>query len=85
LTGVFAGRGVRDAERAVNSVAVLERRVARAIVLVVARIAHVMGAEAAEECSGTAVLALPVDLRSTVRLTLSLASADLLKEAVLAQ
>jgi hypothetical protein len=76
---------VGDAKRAVNAVAVMERRILSTHVLIVARVAHVVGAEAAEKSNGTAVHALPVDLNAAVRLTRSLTSTNLLKEAILAE
>ena len=50
-----------------------------------ARIAHVVCAEAAEESNGTTVLAFPVDLDAAVCLTRCLTSTDLLEKAILAE
>ena len=69
LAWVRARRRVGDAKRAVDAVAVMERRILGAHVLIVARVAHVVGAEAAEKRNGAAVHALPVDLDAAVRLT----------------
>lgn len=49
-----------------------------------ARFAHVVCTEAAEESNGTTVLAFPVDLNAAVFLTRCLTSTDLLEEAILA-
>ena len=68
-----------DSQRTIDAVAVLKGRVARAIVLIVAGFAHVVGAEAAEESSGAAVHAFPVDLYLSMLLTLGAPCADFLK------
>ena len=73
-----------DSQRTIDAVAVFEGRVLRAIVLIMARFAHVVGAKAAEESSGAAVHAFPVDLYLSMLLTLGAPCADFLEEAVLA-
>ena len=75
-----------DSKRAVDTVAVLERRVPATIVavVVVAWLAEVMGAKAAEECRGATVHALPINLSSTMLFTVGLSCAKLLQEALLA-
>ena len=73
-----------DSQRTIDAVAVLKRRVLRAIVLIMARLAHVVGTEAAEESSRAAVHAFPVDLYLSMLFAGSLSGADFLEEAVLA-
>ena len=75
-----------DSKRAVDAIAVLERRVPATIVavVVVAWLAEVVGAKAAEECRGATVHALPVNLSSTMLFTVCLSCAKLLQEALLA-
>ena len=74
-----------DAEWAVDAVAVFEGRVERAIVLIMAWVAHVVGTEAAVEGSGAAILAFPVNLRGTVLLAARSASTDVFEQAALAE
>ena len=74
-----------DAKRAVDAVTVLERRVLSTHVFIMARVAHVVRSEAAEERNGTAVHALPVDLDAAMRLAGGLSGTDLLEEAILAE
>ena len=60
-----------DAERTIDTMAVLERRILRisTVVNIVAVIAKVVSAEAAEESSGAAEHAFPVDLFCSVLFT----------------
>ena len=85
LARVGVRRRVGDAKRAVDAVTVLERRVLSTHVFIMARVAHVVRSEAAEERNGTAVHALPVDLDATMRLAGGLSGTDLLEEAILAE
>ena len=62
LLGIGASWWVRDAKGAVDTTTVLQLRIAGAIVLIVARVAHIVGAKAAEEGNVTAIHALPVNL-----------------------
>ena len=64
--------------------AVLERWVARAVVLIMTRLAHVVSAKAAEESSGAAVHAFPVDLYLSMLFAGCLSGADFLEQAILA-
>ena len=64
--------------------AVFKRWILSAIVLIMARLAHVVSTEAAEESSGAAVHAFPVDLYLSMLFAGSLSGADFLEEAVLA-
>ena len=73
-----------NSQRTIDAVAVLERWVARPIVLIMARLAHVVGTEAAEESSRAAVHAFPVDLYLSMLFAGSLSGADFLEEAILA-
>lgn len=81
---ISVGRRMSDAERAIDTVAVFERRSEGAVVLLVAREAEVVCAEASVKGGGAAELALPVNLDVTVLFASSLASTDLLEEALLA-
>ena len=68
-----------DAERAVDAMAVLERRILGSHVLIMAWVAHVVRSEAAEERNGTAVHALPVDLDAAMFLARRLTGTHLLE------
>ena len=86
LRKVTVGGRVRDAKRAVNAVAVADLLIDMvAVVGVVAGLAEVGCTEAAVDGDAAAVLALPVDLREAVLLTLGGASANLAQEAALAE
>ena len=81
---VFVGRWVSDSQRTIDAMAVLKRWIACAVVLIMARLAHVVGTEAAEESSGAAIHAFPVDLYLSMLFAGSLSGADFLEKAVLA-
>jgi len=74
-----------DTKRAVDAIAVLKGRLHGTIELIVARVAEVMGSEAAVESCRAAELAFPVDLFVAVLFAGSGACTDLLKETVLAE
>jgi len=76
---------VSDAKWAVDSEAVLEGWVQCPVVLIMARIAHVVRAKAAEQGSRATVLAFPVDLSFAVCFAISLTGSNLLQEAILAE
>ena len=79
---------MRDAKRAVDTVTVLDGRLAVVVlehVVIVAVIAHEMSTEAVEQSRAAAEHAFPVDLCFAVDLADSLAGADLLQDAVLAE
>jgi len=71
------------AKRTVDTVAVLERGVERAVVLIMTGIAHIVRTKATEEGSRTTVHTLPVDLVGTMLITLCRSSSYLLKQTVL--
>ena len=71
-----------DPERAIDSMAVCQWHYAP-IVAPMARIAHVVCSEAAEESDGTTVHAFPVDLDVTVDVTIGSPGTDVLQEAIL--
>ena len=78
---------MRNAKRAIDAMAVLDRRVAVVVlehVVIMAVVAHEMSAEAVEQCRAAAVHALPVDLCFPVNITDCLTSADRLKDTILA-
>ena len=81
LSWVNTWSWMSDSKRAVDAIAVLERRVPATIVavVVVAWLAEVMGAKAAEECRGATVHALPIDLDVAMNLTVGLTSTDFLE------
>ena len=81
---VSVRRRMSDAERAIDTVAVLERRSEGAVVLLVAREAEVVCAEASVKGDGAAELALPVNLDVTVLFASGLTCTDLFEEALLA-
>ena len=74
-----------NAQRAINTIAVLKGRIHRPAILIVARLAEVVRPEAAIKGHAATELALPIDLRCTVILTLGCASANLLEQTVLAE
>ena len=73
-----------DSKRAIDTMAVLEWWVIRCDVLVMTRIAHVVCAEAVEDCHRAAVLAFPVNLCCSMLFTVGATGANLLQKAVLA-
>lgn len=73
-----------DAERTIDTMAVLERRIHTIVVLIVTVIAKVVSAEAAEESSGAAEHAFPVNLFCSVLFTACSTGTKFLQEAVLA-
>ena len=82
LARVLRGRWVRDAQRAVDPVAVFgSRSIPR--VPRVALVAHVVGSKAMEDSNVAAKHAFPVYLRLSVLFTDILASSDLFQNAVL--
>ena len=82
---VGAGRGVRDAQRAIDAVAVLKGWVTIFIIAVMAGLTEVCRAEAAEEGHTAAELALPVDLLTAMLIASRGASTDLTQKTVLAE
>ena len=78
-------RWVWNAQRAIDTVAVLQRWPFRSVILVVARFTEVGCSEAAEQGYAATELAFPVDLRGAVLLTRCSASTNLFEQAVLAQ
>ena len=76
---------MRDAKGAVDTTTVLQRRIAGAIVLIVARVTHIVGAKAAEEGNVAAIHALPVNLLFAMNLAIVLSFANIDDEAVLAE
>ena len=82
---VTVGRRVRDAQWAINTVAIFDFLVdVIAIVGAMTRLTEVSRAEAAKESYTTAILALPVDLIGTVLLTNSGPCTDLTQKTALA-
>ena len=77
--------GVWNAQRAINSIAVLQRRVTVFIISIVAGLTKVCCAEAAEEGYTTTKLALPINLLAAMLLAFSRTGTDLAQEAVLAE
>ena len=78
---------MRNAKRAIDAMAVLDRRVAVVVlehVVIMAVVAHEMSTEAVEQCRAAAVHALPVDLCFSVNITDCLTGADRLKDTILA-
>ena len=84
LSRVLVRRWVGNAERAVDAVAVVERHLIL-VIHIMAALAHVVRAEAAEEGDAAAELALPVDLLGAVLLALGLTSSNRLEQAFLAE
>ena len=75
-----------NAKRAVDAIAVLNRYIHLvSIVLIMALLAEVVGAKAAEEGHAAAELAFPVDLLHPMLLALGLSSTYLLQQAGLAE
>ena len=73
-----------DAERTVDTMAIFERRILGTHVLIMAWVAHVVCAEAVEDCHRAAVLAFPVNLCCSMLFTVGATGANLLQKAVLA-
>ena len=77
---------MRNAKRAVDAIAVLNRYVHLvSLILIVALLAEIVGAKAAEEGHAAAELAFPVDLLYTMFLAPGLSSTNLLEQAGLTE
>ena len=74
-----------NAQRAIDTVAVLQRWSLSSVILVVARFTEVGCSEAAEQGYAATELAFPVDLRGAVLFTRCSASTNFFEQAVLAQ
>ena len=78
LSWVLVRRWMGNAKRAIDAVAVFQRHFFL-IVCVMATLAHVVRAKAAEESEAAAELALPVDLLGAMLLAFGLTSANCLE------